>query len=247
MVKDLSTTISSIILWILFNEGWGQYDTQRLSQSLKSLDPSRLVDDASGWADTHVGDIVDGHSYPGPASLEPEGRRAMVEGEFGGLGMVPVGHCWSNNRNWAYRMETNSQTLADDYLLLMRQVWSLHHLHGLSAAVYTQTTDVETECNGLLSYDRAVAKLSPAVLAQANSVGRDQTAGRVVVPDAISADVSWSYTFRGLGRIVSSRITERWGMQAEGVAGFGYTRDARGAGAYNLEHGRHLAAAEIYN
>jgi hypothetical protein len=97
--------------------------------------------------------------------------------------MIPEGHCWSSNSNlnWAYRMEPDAEALKEDYLVLLRQVWSLHHLHGLSAAVYTQTTDVETECNGLLSYDRAVAKLSPEVLAQANLVGRDQTAGRVIV------------------------------------------------------------------
>jgi hypothetical protein len=219
MVKDLYNH-PAIILWVLFNEGWGQYDTPRLTQRLKSLDPSRLVDDASGWADTHVGDIVDGHSYPGPPPLEPEGRRATVVGEFGGLGMIPEGHCWSASRNWAYRMEPDAEALRNDYLLLLRQVWSLHHLHGLSAAVYTQTTDVETECNGLLSYDRAVSKLPPEVLAQANAVGRDQTAGHVIVPDAISANVSWSYTFQAPGPewIRPGYNAAGW---KEGVAGFG--------------------------
>jgi hypothetical protein len=219
MVKDLYNH-PSIILWILFNEGWGQYDTQRLTQCLKSMDPSRLVDDASGWADAHVGDVVDGHSYPGPSPLEPDARRAMVVGEFGGVGRIAQGHCWSSNRNWAYRMEPDSKTLGEDYLLLLREVWNLHHLHSLSGAVYTQTTDVETECNGLLSYDRAVAKLSPEVLAQANAVGRDRTAGRVVVPDAISADVSWSYTFQAPGPdwFKPGYNPADW---KEGVAGFG--------------------------
>jgi Glycosyl hydrolases family 2/Glycosyl hydrolases family 2, sugar binding domain/Glycosyl hydrolases family 2, TIM barrel domain len=221
MVKDLYNH-PSIILWVLFNEGWGQYDTQRLSQCLKALDPSRLVDDASGWADTHAGDIVDGHSYPGPATLEPERRRATAVGEFGGLGMIPVGHTWSSNSNlnWAYRMEPDAEALKEDYLVLLRQVWSLHHLHGLSAAVYTQTTDVETECNGLLSYDRAVSKLPPEVLAQANAVGRDQTAGRVIVPDAISANVSWSYTFQPPGQEWFKPDFNAAGWK-EGVAGFG--------------------------
>jgi hypothetical protein len=219
MVKDLYNH-PSIILWVLFNEGWGQYDTQRLTQRLKTLDPSRLVDDASGWADTHAGDIVDGHGYPGPPALEPEGRRATVVGEFGGLGMIPAGHSWSTSRNWAYRMEPDAEALRDDYLVLLRQVWSLHHLHGLSAAIYTQTTDVETECNGLLSYDRAVSKLSPEVLAQANAVGRDQTAGRVIVPDAISASVSWSYTFQEPKADWFKPGFDATGWK-EGVAGFG--------------------------
>jgi hypothetical protein len=219
MVKDLYNH-PSIVLWVLFNEGWGQYDTPRLTQCLKAMDASRLVDDASGWADTHAGDIVDGHSYPGPPPLESEARRATVAGEFGGLGMIPEGHCWSSSRNWGYRMLPDAKALGDGYLLLMRQVWSLHHLHGLSAAVYTQTTDVETECNGLLSYDRAVSKLDPRVLAQANAVGRDQTPGRVVVPDAISANVSWSYTFQTPGPdwFMPDFNATDW---KEGVAGFG--------------------------
>jgi len=219
MVKDLHNH-PSIILWVLFNEGWGQYDTQRLTQRIKTLDPSRLVDDASGWSDAHAGDIVDGHGYPGPAPLEPEGKRATVVGECGGLGMIPEGHCWSASRNWSYRMEPDAKALEEDYLLLLRQVWSLHHLHGLSAAVYTQTTDVETECNGLLSYDRAVAKLPPEVLAQANAVGRDQTAGRVIVPDAISANVSWNYTLQAPGPEWFRPGYNAAGWK-EGVAGFG--------------------------
>src|SRR5580658_7731568 len=98
--------------------------------------------------------------------------------------MITTGHCWSTINNWSYRMEPDANALMDDYLHLLRQVWSLHHIHGLSAAVYTQTTDVETECNGLLSYDRAVSKLSPEVLARANAAGRNESPGRVIVPDA---------------------------------------------------------------
>jgi len=221
MVKDLYNH-PSIILWVLFNEGWGQYDTPRLTQSIKTLDPSRLVDDASGWADTHVGDVVDGHSYPDPPALEPESRRATVVGEFGGLGMMVEGHGWSAGRSWSYRMEPDAKALAEDYLVLLRHVWSLHHLQGLSAAIYTQTTDVETECNGLLSYDRAVAKIPAQILAQANVVGRDQNPGRVIVPDATFASVTWSYTFQqpGPGWFKSDYDAARW---QEGVAGFGTT------------------------
>ncbi len=219
MVKDLYNH-PSIIVWILFNEGWGQYDTQRLAQSLKALDPTRLVDDASGWSDAHAGDLIDAHGYPGPASLEPEARRATVVGEFGGLGMIAPGHCWSASRSWAYRMFPDAKALGEGYLDLLRQVWSSHHLHGLSAAVYTQTTDVETECNGLLSYDRALSKLDPQVLAQANAVGRDQIPGRVIVPDATSSKVTWSYTFQAPGTNWFKPEYNAAGWQ-EGVAGFG--------------------------
>jgi hypothetical protein len=219
MVKDLYNH-PSIILWVLFNEGWGQYDTQRLTQCLKTLDPSRLVDEASGWTDMHAGDIVDGHSYPGPAPVEPEARRATVLGEFGGLGRIPEGHCWSTSHNWGYRMEPDAKALGNDLLSLLGQVWSLHNLHGLSAAVYTQTTDVETECNGLLSFDRAVAKLSPELLAQANLAGRYRTSGRVIVPDAMSANVTWSYTFQEPGTNWFTPGYQALGWK-EGAAGFG--------------------------
>ncbi|HEY3860853.1 MAG TPA: glycoside hydrolase family 2 TIM barrel-domain containing protein [Verrucomicrobiae bacterium] len=226
MVEDLHNH-PSIIMWILFNEGWGQYDTPRLTQCLKTLDPSRLVDDASGWADSHAGDVVDAHSYPGPPPLEPEARRAMVIGEFGGLGLAPEGHCWSSNRSWGYRMEPDAKSLGDAYLGLMRQAWSMHNVHGLSAAVYTQTTDVETECNGLLSYDRAVSKLDPALLARGNSAGEEAAPGRVIVPDAISANVTWRYTFK---QPAADWFEPRFNASQwlQGAAGFG-TPDTPGA------------------
>src|SRR6266478_2418752 len=82
MVEDLENH-PSIIVWVLFNEGWGQYETERLTQWLKKMDPSRLVDNASGWTDMRVGDLVDVHSYPGPDSRPPESSRAAVLGEFG--------------------------------------------------------------------------------------------------------------------------------------------------------------------
>ena len=81
----------SIVQWVLFNEGWGQYDTEALTKWIKAMDPSRLVDDASGWTDMRVGDLVDMHNYPGPDSPAPEPHRAAVLGEFGGLGLVGSG------------------------------------------------------------------------------------------------------------------------------------------------------------
>src|SRR6266478_2212459 len=136
MVKDLYNH-PAVIVWVLFNEGWGQYDTQRLAQRLKSLDPSRLVDNASGWTDMQAGDIVDLHNYPGPAAPRPEAHRGGVLGEFGGLGLIIEGHSWSPNRHWGYRMEPDSKTLADSYSRLIKQIGNLHEIHGLSAAVLT--------------------------------------------------------------------------------------------------------------
>ncbi|MHB9008294.1 MAG: glycoside hydrolase family 2 protein, partial [Limisphaerales bacterium] len=147
----------SIILWVVFNEGWGQYDTERLTRWVKDLDPSRLVSNASGWTDRQVGDVIDLHMYPGPGSPPPEAARAAVLGEFGGLGLAIEGHTWTQ-RTWGYQGMATRNGLTRRYVDLLRGAYELRDRPGLSAAVYTQTTDVETECNGLLTYDREIVK-----------------------------------------------------------------------------------------
>jgi len=188
----------SIIVWVLFNEGWGQYDTERLTQRLKALDPSRLVNNASGWTDMRVGDLIDMHSYPGPDCPAAEPRRAAVLGEFGGLGLPVDGHSWSS-RCWGYIDLKNSQELGKRYTRAFKQVWALHNFRGLNAAVYTQTTDVETECNGLLTYDRAVTKIDPAVMLAANRGNFPGPPMRVIVPDAMVGRTKWKYTTENPG------------------------------------------------
>ncbi len=157
-VIDALRSHPSIVMWVPFNEGWGQYDTQRIVAWIKGYDPSRLVNNASGWTDRGVGDVLDIHRYPGPARPAVEADRAIVLGEFGGLGLPLAGHTWQAEKNWGYRSFDDREALAAAYIGLMR---CLHPLvgEGLSAAVYTQTTDVEIEINGYLTYDRAVEKL----------------------------------------------------------------------------------------
>ena len=183
----------SIVCWVLFNEGWGQYDTARLVSWLKSLDGSRLVNNASGWTDQKTGDLIDAHSYPGPDAPPPETKRAAVLGEFGGIGLEAIGHSWSSTW-WGYQKATNTAQFAALYRLLLSQVWTLHDELGLSAAIYTQTTDVETECNGLLTYDRAIPKLDPSILLAAN-LGHDRPPPRRFhVPDALLGGGPWRFT-----------------------------------------------------
>jgi beta-galactosidase/beta-glucuronidase len=150
----------SIVIWVPFNEGWGQYDTEKIFDYIKTIDPSRLVINTSGWADRGVGDIHDIHAYPGPAMPDPEEKRAIVLGEFGGLGLPLEGHTWQSSDNWGYRNFKNPTELTEAFTDLFQD---LHPLikKGLSAAVYTQTTDVEIEVNGLMTYDRAVIKMDP--------------------------------------------------------------------------------------
>ncbi|MCL5098043.1 MAG: glycoside hydrolase family 2 [Candidatus Omnitrophica bacterium] len=184
-----------IILWVVFNEGWGQYDTERLTRWVKQLDPTRLADDASGWTDEKVGDVIDIHSYPGPDSPKPEPDRAAVLGEFGGLGLGVDGHTWAQT-TWGYRGMSDMQMLTQQYTRLLRHAWALKKTPGLSAVVYTQTTDVETECNGLLTYDRAVLKVDLDKASEANR-GQLPPPGPVTFlsPTARKEPVQWNYTF----------------------------------------------------
>lgn len=156
----------SIVMWVPFNEGWGQYDTRRIAAWTKAYDPQRLVNAVSGWTDRQTGDCYDLHQYPGP-SMEPltkHSGRAVVLGEFGGLGWPLKGHLWDERiRNWGYRTYFSEQQLLEEYRLLLKNMLPLV-ARGLSAAIYTQTTDVEGEVNGLMTYDRKVIKLKDTAL-----------------------------------------------------------------------------------
>jgi hypothetical protein len=148
----------SIVMWVPFNEGWGQYDTARIVTMTKDADPTRLVNNASGWTDKGVGDVKDIHAYPGPEMPDVEEKRAVLLGEFGGLGFPVAGHTWQEEKNWGYRSCKTSQELTAAYGELMNKLRPLI-AKGLSAAVYTQTTDVECEVNGLVTYDREMIKM----------------------------------------------------------------------------------------
>jgi beta-galactosidase/beta-glucuronidase len=150
----------SILVWVPINEGWGQYDMERLAEWVKTYDPSRLVDAPSGWADRKVGDMIDVHLYPGPGMELPEENRASVLGEFGGLGWPVDGHLWWDKRNWGYLTYQDQETFRREFKSIIEKLQGLISW-GLSAAIYTQTTDVEGEVNGLLTYDREVLKLDP--------------------------------------------------------------------------------------
>ena len=158
----------SIVMWVPFNEGWGQFDTARIARLVKEHDPSRLVNCASGWNDFPAGDVHDIHVYPGPASPVPEEHRAAVLGEFGGLGLPVENHTWQSADNWGYRKFDTFEDLTAAYLNLVTRLRPLIGSPGLSAAVYTQTTDVEVEVNGLLTYDRETIKLKPETMAAAH-------------------------------------------------------------------------------
>jgi beta-galactosidase/beta-glucuronidase len=148
----------SIVMWVTFNEGWGQYDVGRIAEQAKAWDPTRLVNNQSGLnlgADGGAGDIMDEHGYPSPAlPPHPDGRRAQVMGEYGGLGLAVPGHAWSVQQSY---VDVDPATYTDDYLTKLDEVRALA-CRGGNGAVYTQIADVEGELNGLITYDRAVVK-----------------------------------------------------------------------------------------
>ena len=158
----------SIAIWVPFNEAWGQFETRRVTDYVRTLDNTRLIDSASGWIDKKTGDIVDIHKYPGPAlpKMENEERIAVL-GEFGGLGLEVDGHLWDKWFKWCYKKYPSREELWRNYQIIVEQTKDLIP-EGLSAAVYTQITDVEGEINGLLTYDRSVLKFSKEKMRQLN-------------------------------------------------------------------------------
>ncbi len=156
----------SIVIWVPFNEGWGQFNTEGIVQLIRKLDPKRLINSVSGWSDRNVGDVMDLHHYPEPVCPVPEENRAIVLGEFGGLGFPVAGHTWVE-KNWGYKKLKTEDELIKLYEELYRKVWEFSE-QGLSASIYTQITDVETETNGLMTYDRKVIKIPVGIAHRAN-------------------------------------------------------------------------------
>jgi beta-galactosidase/beta-glucuronidase len=166
-IMDLLISNPCIVTWVPFNEAWGQFKTVEICQFTKSYDPSRLVNPASGGNFFPVGDMLDIHHYPEPEMTLYDGGRANVLGEFGGIGLVLDDHLWIQERNWGYVKYKNSAEATDAYLTFIEQL-KKQITQGFSAAIYTQTTDVEIEINGLMTYDRKVVKLDESRIKKAN-------------------------------------------------------------------------------
>ena len=186
--------VPSIVMWIPYNEGWGQPDADYTADTLRWTrrhDPSRLVSGPSGWNDYDGGkiilfpdwkfatgaesddpscDVVDRHDYPGPSQCENHRNRVSMLGEFGGLGLKVKDHLWSEDKLWGYAkdgVDLTREKNQENYLALYEKLLPLVD-EGLAATVYTQTSDVEIEINGLMTYDRKVLKYDPEVLKAAH-------------------------------------------------------------------------------
>lgn len=160
-IMDLCVSNPSVVVWVPFNEAWGQFDTEKVVAWTKAYDPSRLVNPASGGNHRPCGDILDLHNYPGPDMFLFDPIRVNVLGEYGGIGLAVEDHLWWNKRNWGYIQFKNSNEVTAEYVKYAKQLKDFVK-KGFSAAVYTQTTDVEGEVNGLMTYDRKVIKINEA-------------------------------------------------------------------------------------
>lgn len=157
-IMDYLMPYPCVAVWVPFNEAWGQFNTEKVVAWTQEYDSSRLVNPASGGNHYHVGDMLDLHNYPAPDLYLYDPDRPTVLGEYGGIGLPMEGHLWQPDRNWGYIQFKNPKEVTDEYIKYADQLKE-QILKGFSAAVYTQTTDVEGEVNGLMTYDRKVLKV----------------------------------------------------------------------------------------
>ncbi len=208
----------SIVLWTIFNESQGQFDTGRLVDIVRSLDRSRPINEASGGAIMGFGDLNDVHSYPEPAVRPSNGKQAMTCGEFGGIGYLIPEHSWEKAGRGYVDVYTERDLLYL-YAEYMEQVKALRDSSNLSAAVYTELTDVMTEVNGLLTYDR-VAKIPPEQLRQVNTFHFPAPTYKAIAPASEKNGQVWKYTLEKPDGMWSDKSYDdsHW---TEGVGGFG--------------------------
>jgi hypothetical protein len=192
MIETLKN-VPSIVLWIIFNEGQGQFDTERLVDLVHGLDPSRPVNEASGGEIKGSGEVNDIHSYPEPAVRPPNGKQALTCGEFGGIGFLIPDHSWQRSGHGYVEVDT-PEDLLYLYAQYIEGVRDLRDNGHLSAAIYTELTDVMTEINGLLTYDR-VPKLPVEIVKRVNTFQFKAPTYKTVLPTSQEVPQNWKYTF----------------------------------------------------
>jgi beta-galactosidase/beta-glucuronidase len=158
-----------IAVWVPFNESWGQFQARQAAEWVKMYDPTRLVDHASGWFDQGGGDFKSKHIYFKKLKRPGTDARAFIISEFGGYSLKIPGHQWDETRQFGYRFYETSEELTEAYLDLLENELKPLIAQGLAAAVYTQTTDVEIEMNGYLTYDREVGKMDARRIREAHT------------------------------------------------------------------------------
>ena len=169
-IRDMVRTLynhPSIVTWVPFNEGWGQFSTKKITDFIHRLDPSRLVDSASGWFDQGCGDINSLHYYFLGLPV-PESDRVLALSEFGGYSLRLPEHSACRNI-YGYKKFTTSEALTDGFSRLMENTIVPSVKKGYSATVFTQLSDIEEETNGLITYDRKKIKMNPLIVQKWNT------------------------------------------------------------------------------
>lgn len=216
-----------IVMWVVFNEGQGQHNTSGLVQMVRQLDSSRLINQASGGEHFGAGDVMDIHSYPPPAAPPPSTTQALACGEYGGIGYVIPGHIWAQQPTYIFI--NNEKEYLDLYDRYANDLVLYKSNKGLSAAVYTEITDVEAELNGLLTYDREVIKGDVEKIRASNMAVIAKTLYLTdLLPSSEKAAATWNYTFEkpdSTAWFKSNFDATAW---KKGEAGFG-TRSTPGA------------------
>lgn len=189
----------SIVVWVLFNEGWARYDQQRLTEWLKKADPSRVVNGHTGenydraspkdlndkWASS---DLTDIHVYPGPGIAPYIPGKARVLGEWGGVRVPTPGHQWDSEKGWGY-IQTKASDFAHQYQFMLKHL-KIYEEEGLSGSIFTEPFDVESEENGLMTYDREIIKISPEQLRQFNTLLIPQAESYAAAPGVFKAQLT---------------------------------------------------------
>ena len=223
----------SIVMWVVFNESQGKHDTGKLVNIVRSLDPTRLVNEDSGFQDhggnfQGVGDLYDLHPYPAPRRYQAPAGKALSLGEYGGIGLKFGDNNPWQAKGWGYTTTENSRDLEDLYAQYVGLLKRFRDEDGLTSAIYTQITDVEIEINGLLTYDR-ILKVDPQWIAKAN---RFEWLGPVyspIVADSRSESQEYEYTFQRPDPGWTAPEADTSSGWRKGPGGFG-TRETPGIG-----------------
>ena len=224
---DFLKNSPAVVTWVIFNESQGQFDTERLAGLVEKLDPTRLVNEASGDKWFGKGHIRDVHHYPAPITPQPNGKQVLACGEFGGIGMPVPGHVWFERKdNWGYTNVNSPADLLFKYADFYDKIRNMRDQKGLAAVVYTQITDVMTEVNGLLTYDR-IPKLPAEKLRKVNEFNFKMPDFEAVMPTSEKEPQKWMYSTEHVGAWQLPK-TENDSAFKEGTAPFGEASGVKG-------------------
>jgi len=166
----------SIVIWVPFNEGWGQFDSLRITEKIRQLDQTRLIDHASGWFDQGGGNFHSRHIYFTKIKFtgRAQKKRIVALSEYGGYALKVANHMYDPDKAFGYRLYDNQNSLEEGLYSLWKHQLQKAIAKGLNVIVYTQLSDVENEVNGLITYDRKIVKVNIDIIRKLNADLQDK-------------------------------------------------------------------------